>query len=120
MVADQQRSALFRNLFQVTMLDAVHGVAEQPDHETHGEFRDDLEDCVENVVRGDDPRALLLGRARLDQRVQRHDVKPTEDANAEDVEQHPPRLPVTQHRQPVIGLNVLRKVARMPPQQQAE
>ena len=26
------------------MFDAVHGMTEQPDHETHGEFRDDFED----------------------------------------------------------------------------
>ena len=158
MVADQQRRTLVRNQLQVAMLDTVHGMAEQPDHEAHGELGHDLEDVgihrdvhqrdhqkqlrnrqfdhaeehdrddgrhhheqrIEDIVGSNDPRTFVLGGARLDQRVQRYDIEAAKNTDAQHIAQHPPRLTIRQHRQPVIGLNVLRKAARMPPQQQPE
>ncbi len=44
MVAHQQGCALVRDALKVTVLHAVHRMAEQPDQEAHGEFRHDPED----------------------------------------------------------------------------
>ena len=157
-VAHQQRRALVRDRFKVAMLDAVHGVAEQPDHEAHAEFGDDLEDVgvdadvqqrhhqkqlrnrqlgntqqndrnnrrhhhkqrVENVVGGNHPRPLVLSRARLDQRVQRHDIEAAENAQAKDVDQHRPSVHKTQHGNPAMAVDAVRDSPGMPPQQQAK
>ena len=158
MVAHQQRRAFIRDGLQVAMLHAVHGMAEQPDHEAHGELGDDFKDvsvnrdveqrhhqeqlgdrqlghaqqqdrndgrnhheqCIEDVVGGDHPSPFVLGGARLDQRIQRHDVKAAEHTQAEDIKQHPPRLAIAEHREPIVGLHVLREAAGVPPQKQAE
>ncbi len=66
------------------------GNAQQQDRDNR---RDHHEQRVENVVGGDDARALFQRRARLDQGVQRHDVKATEYADTQNIEQHQPALP---------------------------
>ena len=157
-VAHQQRRALVRDRFKVAVLDAVHGMAEQPDHEAHAEFRNDLEDVgvdadvqqrhhqeqlrdrqlgdaqqddrnnrrhhhkqrVENVVGGNHPRPFVFSRARLDQRVQRHNIETTENAQAKDVDQHRPGVHEAQHGNPAMAGDAVRDPTGMPPQQQAE
>ncbi|MNI77470.1 hypothetical protein D3C73_1337650 [compost metagenome] len=124
-------------------------MAEQPDHETHGELRDNPEDVgvdtdvqqrhdqeqlrdrqlghaqqddrdnrrhhheqrVEDVVGGNHPRPLVLRCARLDQRVQRHNVETAEDAQAEDVEQHQPGVAETEDVDPAMAGGAVRNTA---------
>ncbi|MCY1404520.1 hypothetical protein D9M71_197300 [compost metagenome] len=95
----------------------------QPRHrqqQDRDDSRGDHEDRVEDVVGGDHPGALVRLGARLDQRIQRHDVEAAEHADAEDVAEHRPGLRLLQHRQPVVGLRAAREVAGVPPEQQAE
>ena len=140
------------------MLHAVHGVAEQPNHEAHAELGHDSEDVgihrdvhqrhhekqlgnrqfghaqqqdgeqrrnhhkqrIEDVVGRNHPRPLMLRSARLDQCVQRHNIEAAKHAQPENIEQYPPCLTEPQYAQPVVSLDVLRHVPRMPPQQQAK
>ncbi|MNH14638.1 hypothetical protein D3C79_742340 [compost metagenome] len=133
-------------------------MAEQPDHEAHGELGHDPEDVgvnadvqqrhhqeqlrdgqlnqgqqhdgdnrrhhheqrVENVVGGNHPRTFLLRRTRLDQRIQRHDIKAAENAEADNRQQHPPGFGHAQQRQPVMRRRRGRNIPRVPPPEQTE
>ena len=62
----------------------------------------------------------MLHRARLDQRIQRHDIEAAEQTNAEDRAENPPGLANAQHRQPVMRHRRFGEAAREPPEQNAE
>ncbi|MNV20162.1 hypothetical protein D3C71_1110510 [compost metagenome] len=75
-VAHQQRGAFVRYQFKIAMLHAVHGMAEQPDHETHGELGDNFEDVgvdadVEQRHHQEQLRDRQLGHAQQDDRDNR-------------------------------------------------
>ncbi len=82
--------------------------------------RRDHQQRIEDVICGHHPRPLMLRRARLDQRVQRHDVEAAEHTDAKHRGKNPPGLTDAQQCQPVMRHRSLRKAARPPPQQQAE
>ncbi|MNZ74296.1 hypothetical protein D3C78_927430 [compost metagenome] len=76
MIAHQQRRAFIGNQIQIAVLDAVHGMAEQPDHETHGELGDDLEDVgvdadVQQRHHQEQLRDRQLGHTQQDDRDNR-------------------------------------------------
>ena len=52
--------------------------------------RDHHEQCIENIVRGDHPRAMGRLAAALDERIERHAVEPAEHGEQREVGHHPP------------------------------
>ncbi|MNN09602.1 hypothetical protein D3C81_1224890 [compost metagenome] len=102
---------------QEQLRDAQVRKAQQDDGENG---RHHHEQGIENIVGGDDSRALVLGGARLDQRVQRHDIEAAEYPKADDRQQDPPGLAHAQQCQPVMRCCAGRHITGVPPPEQPE